>query len=106
MADPVRDVFLAFARVHILHHAGEDKVFGSGMMKELARHGYRLGPGTLYPLLHRMEEQGLLRAQAEVVEGKSRRYYVLTTKGRAALRRVLPKLGELAHEVLEEPRSV
>ena len=55
MTRMVRDVFLAFARVHILHHAAEEPIFGVGMMKELARHGYRLGPGTLYPLLHRLE---------------------------------------------------
>jgi hypothetical protein len=47
VTDVVRDVFLAFARVHILHHASEERVFGVGMMKELARHGYKLGPGTL-----------------------------------------------------------
>lgn len=95
MADLVRDVFLAFARIHILHHANEERIFGVGMMKELARHGYRLGPGTLYPLLHRMAEAGLLASEVEVIAGKSRRYYVITRKGRAALDRLRPKLREL-----------
>jgi DNA-binding PadR family transcriptional regulator len=98
MADLVRDVFLAFARMHILHHAGEEKIFGVGMMKELARHGYRLGPGTLYPLLHRMAEDGLLVSEVEVIAGKSRKYYVATRKGRAALDRLRPKLRELWRE--------
>jgi PadR family transcriptional regulator, regulatory protein PadR len=98
MADLVRDVFLAFARVHILYHANEEKIFGVGMMKELARHGYRLGPGTLYPLLHRMAEDGLLASEAAVIAGRSRRYYVITRKGRAALDRVRPKLRELSRE--------
>ena len=98
MADFVRDVFLAFARVHILHHANEGKIFGVGMMKELARHGYRLGPGTLYPLLHRMEGDGLLVSEAQVIAGRSRKYYAITRKGRAALGRLRPRLLELFRE--------
>lgn len=94
----VRDVFLAFARVHVLHHAAEQKIFGVGMMRELARHGYRLGPGTLYPLLHRLEEDGLLASETDVVDGKARKYYVATRKGRLALDRIRPKLAELVSE--------
>jgi DNA-binding PadR family transcriptional regulator len=99
MADLVRDVFLAFARVHILHHAAEEKVFGVGLMKELARHGYKLGPGTLYPLLHRLESDGLLVAEPVVLNGKSRKYYVITRKGKQAMTRIRPKLNELVLEV-------
>jgi DNA-binding PadR family transcriptional regulator len=98
MAELVRDVFLAFARVHILHHAAEERIFGVGMMKELARHGYRLGPGTLYPLLHRLEEDGVLASETTVVDGRARKYYVITRKGRQALNRIRPKLGELVRE--------
>jgi DNA-binding PadR family transcriptional regulator len=100
MSDSVRDVFLAFARVHILHHANEERIFGVGMMKELARHGYRLGPGTLYPLLHRMESNGLLKSEIAVLAGRSRKYYVITPKGRLALARIRPKLNELVGEAL------
>jgi DNA-binding PadR family transcriptional regulator len=96
----VRDVFLAFARVHILHHAAEEPIFGVGMMKELARHGYRLGPGTLYPLLHRLEADGLLSRKMSVVAGKSRKYYLITRKGRLALSKIRPKLNELTSEVM------
>jgi PadR family transcriptional regulator, regulatory protein PadR len=102
MADLVRDVFLAFARVHILHHAAEERIFGVGMMKELARHGYRLGPGTLYPLLHRLKEDGLLLSETTVVDGKTRKYYVITRKGHLALNRIRPKLSELVREAIPE----
>jgi DNA-binding PadR family transcriptional regulator len=95
----VRDVFLAFARVHILHHAAEERIFGVGMMEELARHGYRLGPGTLYPLLHRLESDGLLSSETRVEAGKSRKYYVITREGALALKQIRAKVGELAHEV-------
>jgi hypothetical protein len=49
MTDSVRDIFLAFVRVHVLHHATHERIYGAGMSVELARHGYRLPPGTLYP---------------------------------------------------------
>jgi DNA-binding PadR family transcriptional regulator len=100
MTDVVRDVFLAFARVHILHHAEEEPIFGVGMMKELTRHGYRLGPGTLYPLLHRLETEGLLSSEVAVEAGKSRKYYRITHKGAHALRQIRAQIGELAREAL------
>lgn len=100
MSDVVRDVGLAFARLHVLHHAHEEPIFGVGMMRELARHGYRLGPGTLYPLLHGMELDGLLKSKSQVVAGKARKYYTITRRGRAALNRLRPKLKELVDEVL------
>lgn len=96
----LRDVLLAFARVHILHHAAEERIFGAGMAQELSRHGYRLGPGTLYPILHRMHTDGLLSVDAAVIDGKKRKYYRITAKGRATLKGILPKLEELADEVL------
>lgn len=98
MTDAVRDILLAFVRVHVLHHAVKERVFGVGMMEELARHGYELGPGTLYPLLHRLETDGLLRSEVEVVRGKQRRYYTATPKGAKALERIRPQLGELVGE--------
>lgn len=99
---PVRDVLLAFARVHILHHASEERIFGVGMMEELGRHGYQLGPGTLYPLLQRLQTEGLLTMQTEVVDGKMRKYYTITGRGRTALQAIRPKLVELAEEVLPD----
>lgn len=98
----LRDVLLGFARVHILHHAAEARIFGVGMMKELSRHGYRLGPGTMYPLLQRLHADGLLSIETEVVDGKQRKYYTITRKGRAALEGIRPKLAELAGEVLPD----
>jgi PadR family transcriptional regulator, regulatory protein PadR len=100
MPDIVRDIGLAFARLHILHHAAEGQIYGVGMMEELGRHGYRLGPGTLYPLLHRLEQDGLLRSDSEVVSGKMRKYYSITRRGRTVLDQILPKLEELVREVL------
>lgn len=99
---PVRDVLLAFARLHILHHASEERIFGAGMMEELGRHGYRLGPGTLYPLLQRLQAEELLAMETAVVDGRMRKYYTITARGRGALKSIRPKLAELANEVLPD----
>ena len=51
-----------FWKIHILHHADEHGVYGQWMLEELHHHGYRLSPGTFYPILARMAERGWLRA--------------------------------------------
>ena len=56
-----REILLSFWKIHILHHAEEQGVYGQWMLEELHRHGYRLSPGTLYPLLARMARRGWLR---------------------------------------------
>ena len=97
-----RGVFLAFVRVHILHHAAEGPIFGLEMIEELRRHGYSMGPGTLYPILHNLQNAGCLRAKQEIVNGKRRKYYVATAKGRRALAAVRKQIRELSNEVLED----
>ncbi|GAB6173550.1 PadR family transcriptional regulator [Paradesulfitobacterium aromaticivorans] len=97
-----RRLFLAFMQVHILHHAKIEPVFGLAMMEELQRHGYNVSPGTLYPLLHTLEEHGLLDKEERVVEGKVRKYYSLTAKGERVLAEAKRKTSELFHEIVEE----
>ena len=92
MADIVRDVFLAFARVHLLHHAAEKPIYGMEMMEELGRHGYRLSPGTLYPIFAGLVDAGFLRSDPVVVEGKVRKYYSITPGGRKALAKFKEKI--------------
>lgn len=98
----VRDFFLGFIKIHILHHAAQEPVYGAWMMDELARHGYNLSPGTLYPVLHALEADGLLSREEQVVGGKVRKYYSATDEGRKALREVRVKMRELVGEVLED----
>jgi outer membrane protein len=63
-----RDLYSGLMRLHILHHAVEGLIFGLGMLEELSRHGYRISPGTLYPLLHGLEKNvfGLLLPQSVI----------------------------------------
>lgn len=97
----LRDVFLGFMRIHVLHHAAEGEIFGLQMMEELRRHGFEVGPGTLYPLLHSLEAAGLLRAKRELVVGRHRKYYRTTRAGDRLLARLRAQIGELVSEVVD-----
>jgi PadR family transcriptional regulator, regulatory protein PadR len=94
-----RDLFLGFVKLHILHHAGHGSIYGLWLIEELGKHGYRLSPGTLYPILHGLEEEKFLRSERRVVEGKSRKYYALTKTGRKALVEGKKKAEELLEEL-------
>jgi DNA-binding PadR family transcriptional regulator len=100
MRDPVvREFLLTFWKIHILHHAAEDQgVYGQWMLEELGRHGYRLSPGTLYPVLARMARHGWIRA-AKTARSRDARIYRITAEGSAVLERLRASLGELQHEV-------
>lgn len=96
-----RDLYSGLMRLHILHHAAEGPIFGLGMVEELARHGYRISPGTLYPLLHGLEKKGYLGA-TERRDGKSlRTVYRVTPLGRKALTAAKAKVRELIGELME-----
>ena len=97
----MREFVRGAVRLYVLHHAAQVGVHGAWMAAELAEHGYSISPGTLYPTLHRMEEDGLLRSANEVVDGRTRRVYTITPAGRRALRNAKRLLAELADEVLD-----
>jgi DNA-binding PadR family transcriptional regulator len=96
----VREFQRGAVRLHILHHAAEEEIHGAWMTAELARHGYEISPGTLYPTLHRLEADGLLVSRQHVVDGRTRRVYRATAEGRRALAEDRKALAELAREVL------
>ena len=83
--DADRDLYSGLIRLHILHHASEEPIFGSGMAEELARHGYRISPGTLYPLLDGLEKKGYLRSTEQRNRRSLRRVFRATPQGRRAL---------------------
>lgn len=101
-----RELYSGLIRLHILHHAAEEGLFGLGMIEELARHGYKVSPGMLYPLLHGLQQKGLLRSYEQVHAGKIRRVYRATIAGRKALRIAKGKVRELFGELFEhKPKS-
>jgi PadR family transcriptional regulator, regulatory protein PadR len=97
-----RMFFGGFVRLHVLYHAAKEPIFGLEMMEELGRHGYDVGAGTLYPILHQLEDAGYLAVHMEVVAGKRRKYYRATPQGEAALEEAKAKLRELVVEVLHD----
>ena len=97
----LRDFFLGFIKIHILHHASKEPVYGLWLIEELGRHGYKLSAGTLYPILHRLEQEKLLKSYSENVSGKIRKYYRTTSKGDGMLLEVKEKIKELVEEVME-----
>ena len=98
------DIFSGLIRIHVLHHACEEGVFGLGMIHELRRHGYKIGPGTMYPLLHGMEKRGWLRSRSVTIDGRTRKVYVATRAGKKTLEKAKAKVSELFEEIFEESR--
>jgi DNA-binding PadR family transcriptional regulator len=100
MKDKVlRKLFLGFIQIHILHHAAKEPVFGLWMKEELEEHGYEISAGTLYPILHNLEKNGLLITSEKVIEGKVRKYYEITEEGKDVLKLAKEKAVELIDEL-------
>jgi PadR family transcriptional regulator, regulatory protein PadR len=95
----LRKLFLGFIHIHILHHAKEHPIYGAWMVDELKEHGYNISSGTLYPILHSMESDGLLSREDRNVEGKIRKYYRTTEKGNDILDEARKKAYELFKEI-------
>jgi PadR family transcriptional regulator, regulatory protein PadR len=103
MADDVlRHLFLGFIRLHILYHAEKESICGVDLMEELGNHGYHVGPGTMYPTLRQLQLAGLLVCNEQIVAGKRRKNFRITTAGKRLLAKARTKLRELAGEVLED----
>ena len=72
----------------ILQLLSEREMYGYEMVTELARRSetvFQMKEGTLYPLLHKLEKEGAVGAYEQKAEGRTRRYYRITSKGRGRL---------------------
>jgi DNA-binding PadR family transcriptional regulator len=97
-----RYLYVGLIRLHILHHAAEEPIYGLGMIEELGRHGYKLSAGTLYPLLHGLEKRGYLVSSTIRKGSAERRMYKATRRGNAALAAAKVKVQELFGEMFED----
>lgn len=102
MAKFDRDLLSGLIRLHILHHAAAEPIFGNGIAEELGRHGYQLSAGTLYPLLHALERKGYLRSTTRREGKRTRRFYRATRSGKVALGAAKQKVRELFGELFEQ----
>ncbi len=96
-----KDLYGGLIRLHILHHAADEPIFGLGIIEELRRHGYEMSAGTLYPMLHGMEKKGYLISRHERTGRRGRRVYEITEQGRVALAKARAKVKELFGELIE-----
>lgn len=100
-ASESNELLSGLIRLHILHHAVHEGVYGQWMIGELARHGYRISPGTLYPMLHAMERKGYLKSSLLGTGRRARRLYRATAKGRRSLAFAKERVRELFGELVE-----
>lgn len=99
-----REILQSFWKIHVLHHAAEGPIYGQWMLQELREHGYEVSPGTLFPMLARMEERGWLRSERDENGGaRARKDYYLTEKGMEVLEIVQRQLNEMRREVGRRP---
>lgn len=95
-----REIMLGLIKIHILYHASKEPVVGQWMLRELASHGYEISPGTMYPLLQRMQKNGWLRCEVAPAGGaRARKSYYLTDRGQEVLSILRGRVEELWHEI-------
>lgn len=99
------DLFKGLIRIHILYHASKEELYGLWIIEELRRHGYNLSPGTLYPILHKMEKEGYLESRKALAKGKIRRLYKTTPDGDDLLKESKIKVKELFGEMFENQKE-
>lgn len=87
-------------RIHILHHAASRDVWGAWLLDELAAHGHRLSPGTLYPALTRLERHGWLRRNGRPAHLRARQCFRITHEGRRVLQSLRRDVSQLYAEVV------
>ncbi|MBI2906963.1 MAG: helix-turn-helix transcriptional regulator [Chloroflexi bacterium] len=104
LANVLREFLLAFIHIHILYHASKAPVFAAEIAEELARHGYAVGLDTVYRILQRLAKEGYLSSSFKTLNGKPRKYYETTERGKLVLQESRPRIRELVDEVLEERR--
>ncbi len=87
----------------VLSQLGEEQ-YGYSLLKLLSDQGLELDQGTLYPLLRRLESQGLLQSVWKLEEARPRRYYVTSEAGREMLPRLKEewaKIGSMMENMLK-----
>ena len=91
-------------RLHVLHHAVEQPIYGSWMIEELREHGYEISPGPLYPMLHGLTRKGYLKMKQDGPGKRARRYYRITAQGRVVLADSKNKIQELFGEMFSNQK--
>ena len=84
----IKQFKIGFLRVYILFTVSENRIFGTELIKKAKSElGLVVSPGTLYPILHEMAKQGLIKSTGDDSSNNSNRriYYEITTSGKKTL---------------------
>ncbi len=73
----------------------EKEQYGYSLIKLLADHGLEIDQGTLYPLLRRLESQGILESNWRIDDPRPRRYYALSAEGKKLLPQLIAEWNKL-----------
>ena len=91
--------------VMILRLLADESMYGYQMVRELQARSegyFEMEQGTLYPALHRLERDGLVRSEWQIIgEGSPRKYYNITDEGRATLRESAAQWVDFSHSLLK-----
>lgn len=94
-----RDFLRGFVKIYTLWRAGQEEVYGLQIAEEMRQLGFELSPGTLYPALHALHAERDVSVRDRVVEGKRRKCYRVTAKGRRELAELQDRLSVLMRKV-------
>ncbi len=95
-----RSLINGMIKLFILQRAQHESVYGGALIKALRKFDYTVSPGTLYPLLHTLEQTKLLKSHTTTVQGRVRRYYKLTPLGRGCYTEAQHTLAAFVQEML------
>ena len=94
-----RDFLRGFVKLYTLWRASKEDVYGVQILNEMAGLGFKLSPGTLYPTLAAFLKERDVKVYKKIVNGKVRKFYRLTPKGRRELDEVRERLKVLMRQV-------
>jgi len=77
----------------------EKNQYGYSLLQSLDGRGVKMEAGTLYPLLRRLESQGLLSSEWDTTESRPRKYYVLSQEGKQILKQLKEEWKEIVREM-------
>jgi DNA-binding PadR family transcriptional regulator len=89
-------------KVIVLYQASVGPVYGGRLRNDLRAQGYEISPGSLYPLLHSLEQSDLLKSRLKVYKGRMRKYYEITVCGKTCLDEMRTQVGDIVREVFFE----
>jgi DNA-binding PadR family transcriptional regulator len=90
-----REFQRGFVKLYALWRASKGETYGVQIIEEMRTLGFKVSPGTLYPVLHTLLEERDLTVTERVVNGKVRKLYTATAKGREEAEEVVEKLSKL-----------